>query len=239
MKGSKTVCALTLLLSDDNEKNEELLRDLFVFILAANDTSSNQLTTVCYYLNQYPEWNERIKKEIDTEIGEDLSQINKENLSELPLLTQFLKECMRIDPVGGQSFKRRVHKRFECMGIDFIEGTEIAYNIPGLHRSESQWKSPNEFRPERFDPQSKWFLKPDGTQRLHTAFSPFSIGPRSCPGQFIAMLQMKILLILFIKLDMFKLDLSQIVPTEDQLSFAFYSRQVLIGEVVKETEQNE
>ena len=53
--------------------------------------------------------------------------------------------------------------------------------------------------PERFDPFSKFYLKPNGEARSKFAHLPFGNGARACPGQFLAYLEMKIFLIFFVK----------------------------------------
>ena len=57
----------------------------------------------------------------------------------------------------------------------------------------NEWQNPLEFIPERFNPNSPYFLKPNGKQRSPYAYMPFMVGGRSCPGQILAMLELKIL----------------------------------------------
>jgi cytochrome P450 len=49
-----------------------------------------------------------------------------------------------------------------------------------------QWKSPEQFIPERFDHESPYYMKPDGTKRNPLAFSPFFGGRRVCLGKTFA-----------------------------------------------------
>ena len=66
-------------------------------------------------------------------------------------------------------------------------------NIIYIHHNSKEWQSPLEFIPERFDPESPYFLRPDGKQRSPYSYQPFMIGSRKCPGQILAMLELKIL----------------------------------------------
>lgn len=67
-------------------------------------------------------------------------------------------------------------------GVQILKGTDIRYNIIGVHHHPKQWIDPEAFIPERFDPTSKYFLRPDGGQRSKFSFIPFTFGPRACPG---------------------------------------------------------
>ena len=52
-----------------------------------------------------------------------------------------------------------------------------------LCRSEAEWRSPDEFIPERFDSASDWALTPDGRKRHPFCFTPFLGGSRICLGK--------------------------------------------------------
>jgi len=60
-----------------------------------------------------------------------------------------------------------------------------------LHHDKFQWKKPLEFRPERFDPKSEWYKRPDGGPRHPLAFCPFSGGKRVCIGKTFAEITVK------------------------------------------------
>ena len=62
-------------------------------------------------------------------------------------------------------------------GTKILKGTDIKYNMAAIHVNEKQWQFPKDFIPERFDPESPLFKKPDGTARSVFAFIPFSCGP--------------------------------------------------------------
>lgn len=59
-------------------------------------------------------------------------------------------------------------------------------NIQALHHNKDEWDQPEEFIPERFDPQSKYFLRPDGNKRHPFSFGPFLGGKRICLGKTFA-----------------------------------------------------
>ena len=67
-------------------------------------------------------------------------------------------------------------------------------NVRGAHLNPLQWHYPMTFKPERFDPNSPLFLAPGGKPRSPYAYLPFTIGPRSCLGQTLALAEIKVLL---------------------------------------------
>ena len=76
-------------------------------------------------------------------------------------LNMFMKEVMRFDGVAKANFKSNVTKEFEIEGIKILKNTEIIYDIDGFHYKNDEWIEPEKFIPERFDPESKYFKRPD------------------------------------------------------------------------------
>ena len=121
-------------------------------------------------------------------------------------LKYFILECQRIDGIATLNFNQRVYESFEIDGETFWKGQDLVYNIHALHHDPDQWKNPEKFIPDRFDPNSDYFLTPAGTPRSTFSFMPFSIGPRSCPGSLFAMLELKVFLIMMILYKKWRLD---------------------------------
>ena len=55
--------------------------------------------------------------------------------------------------------------------------------IHELHHSSKYWIEPEKYIPERFDPESKYYLTPDGKKRPPIIFTPFFGGNRVCTGK--------------------------------------------------------
>ena len=58
--------------------------------------------------------------------------------------------------------------------------------VDTIHHDPEQWIKPSEFIPERFDPESDYFKRPDGGPRHPFAFTPFLGGQRVCLGKNFA-----------------------------------------------------
>jgi cytochrome P450 len=59
----------------------------------------------------------------------------------------------------------------------------FAIDMFRLGNNPDEWIEPEKFIPERFDPQSPYFLTPRGTTRNPFSFSPFLGGQRICIGK--------------------------------------------------------
>jgi len=114
--------------------------------------------------------------------GFDLANLNEEQVDLIDYLTYFVKEALWMDAPISASFTKLVHEDLKIEDIVIKKGTDIWIAIFTIHYNSKQWQSPYEFNPERFDPESKYFLKPDGGKRSQYAFLPFGAGPWVCPG---------------------------------------------------------
>src|SRR5690349_19431833 len=80
-----------------------------------------------------------------------------------------------------------------CADILFLQGyqfpvlahrkqTTISVDLAALQRNPQYWEHPNFFNPDRFSDEAAAF----------TAFLPFGFGPRTCIGQRMAMMILKV-----------------------------------------------
>lgn len=78
-------------------------------------------------------------------------------------------------------------------GCTIKKGTRILWDNFTLSRLSSQWQQPEEFLPDRFDPSSPLFLTPSGKKRHSHLFSPWGGVKRSCAGQILAEVCMRMI----------------------------------------------
>jgi len=79
------------------------------------------------------------------------------------------------------------------------------------------------FIPERFDPENDYYYKPGNKKEARdpTCFIPFSYGMRKCPGQILAMMELKVLIAKFILSVDYEIDQQQL--ENDYARFAMFS----------------
>ena len=68
-------------------------------------------------------------------------------------------------------------------GLPIDARTDVFISPYMLHRHPAFWSDPEEFRPERF-------AGVDAKERHRFAYIPFSVGPRHCIGENMAMFEM-------------------------------------------------
>ena len=74
--------------------------------------------------------------------------------------------------------ERETTKGLDVEGYHIPAGTLVNINLYVLHHMPEMWPDPEEFKPERFDPENRMARKDQ------FAFLPFSAGPRLGFAQF-------------------------------------------------------
>jgi len=107
-----------------------------------------------------------------------------------------VKEILRVTPPASRSLGYIAMKDVVMKdGMIIKKGQIVVTNVLSAHFWPTQWQWPEEFLPERFDPNSSLFKTPDGKNWLTDAFCPFIFGPWQCPGKVLALLELKVMLI--------------------------------------------
>ena len=89
---------------------------------------------------------------------------------------------MRYNPVAVASEEYIMLQDCQLGKFKIPQGDSVAFFIYGAHHNPSQWREPSKFLPERFDPDSEYFKKPNGEPRHPMSFVPFGVGERKCLG---------------------------------------------------------
>ena len=104
-------------------------------------------------------------------------------------------ETLRLEPPVIFSSLMVVNDPIEINGIRIEKKDNILVNFQQLHHDPEQWQQHEKFIPERFDPKSPYYLKPNGQKRHPLAFSPFLGGKRICIGKTFAEIVVKLVVI--------------------------------------------
>jgi len=168
---------------------EQVLIESLQLMVAGNETSSNGLTWVFYLLGKHPEYIDQIRAEIETVIGSD--PIGFKNLHQLDVAVRVIDEALRLYPPFWM-IDRIALEDDEICGIKIPKGTMVIPYIYGSHRNLEHWRDPEVFDPDRFLPQRH---KP----RNPYSYIPFGAGPRVCIGNSMAIMQMLLILVAFVR----------------------------------------
>jgi cytochrome P450 len=186
------------LIKRENSNKEEIFQDVLSLLFAGHETSSHAIGSTMYFLYKFPKVRaklERELKELENKSHEEIKEIlTKAKLEEFEYLHLVVKEALRIDPPAGDALPYDVLADTEICGVKLKKGDVINVNILMQHLNPRQWHDPLKFIPERFNPENKLYTTPITRKaRDSMSFIPFSTHLRNCPGQTLAMLEIKVL----------------------------------------------
>ncbi|QBS45192.1 cytochrome P450 [Nocardia sp. CS682] len=183
------------------------IRDtVLMTMLAAHHTTGVAISWTLYLLAQHPDVADRVAEELADVLG-DRPAPDYADLKRLTYLKMVLEESMRLYPPGPYG-AREISEDLRVGEYTIPAGTTIFYPIWAVHLNPEYWPQPEVFRPERFSAA-------ESAGRPRLAYIPFGLGPRSCEGAALAMVEAQ--LVLAVLLRRFRLELApghSVVPVE-------------------------
>ena len=164
--------------------DEQVIDNLLTFILAGHETTAKALTWTLYLLARAPEWQERVRSEVEAVCGAE--PVAARHLDALKVTSRVLKESMRLYP-PAPVLSRMVGRDLDLGGHRLSAGTLIVMPVFAIHRHRRLWDDPDRFDPDRFLPEAE-------ANHLRTQFMPFGFGSRTCIGMAFAMIEATVLL---------------------------------------------
>ena len=169
-----------------------------VFVLAGHDTTSSTLCYIYHLLGRNPGTLQRLRAEHDEVFGSDLTHVERKitadpySLNKLPFTLAIIKEVLRLFPAASST--RDGQPGFSVTDNDRqypTDGFLIWLPHQATHREPLCWPQPDKFIPER------WLASEgDPLYPVKGAWRPFEHGPRSCIGQELALLELKIVMVM-------------------------------------------
>ncbi|PKK43633.1 hypothetical protein CI102_14161 [Trichoderma harzianum] len=165
-----------------------IVEELTNLVFAGTDTTSNTLAYLFWELSHQPEWQFRLREEVQQAVGLERESFSYSEISELPVLDAVIMEILRLRPAGPAGLLRLAPE-----GGAVIDGVAIpAYTTISCQALTSQ-RDPTIFSdPDRFDPQRWIDGKKHGTaDRMRDQLLVFGKGTRTCLGRRIAIMELK------------------------------------------------
>ena len=152
------------------------------FFAAGSDTVRTTLEWIFLTLSVYPEVQDQLRTEIDTQIGERSPTWADRN--RMPFTQAVLAEVQRWKTVVPLNLPRRTLEDIVVQGVKIPKNTQLLANFYSVHHDPKIWgDDESEFKPERFLDQNGQFVKRD-------EFIAFSYGKRACPGESLAIVEL-------------------------------------------------
>ncbi|POG65847.1 cytochrome P450, partial [Rhizophagus irregularis DAOM 181602=DAOM 197198] len=178
--------------------------------IAGIDTTGNTFCFAVWLLVKHPKVIARFREEISEILGEDISrQITYEDLEKFTYLDAIMKESTRVITLTPISPRNSTQE--SIIGGKHLEAnTKFLILHELIHKSPEFWENPDDFIPERF-------LKETNNEIAKNTFIPFGGGTRMCPGRYMAMAELKTLLILLFR--KYDVELVDNVSKEPKIQF--------------------
>lgn len=177
--------------SDEGDafSKQDIIDHIIFLMMAAHDTTTSSLSSLCFVLAKHPEWQDRIRDEINAHGKDTLQYAEMPNFDAAGLV---LKEALRLYP-PLPVIPRVALKDCEFDGYKINRGDRVMISPLFTHRMSEIWTNPNKFDPDRFS-------KERAEDRIHKhAWVPFGGGAHKCLGIKFAELQIKLMLFHILK----------------------------------------
>ncbi|KAL8773643.1 MAG: hypothetical protein Q9209_001409 [Squamulea sp. 1 TL-2023] len=172
---------------------EELRAETSLLVVAESDTTSTVVPATFFYMTRNPEMYDKLVKEIRTTFKDASEICAGPKLTSCRYLRAFIDEIMRMNPPVGSDLNRKVLAGGITVEGQFLpEGTNIGVSLYALHHNEATFPDSFKFQPQHWIAGEHTNVAPAHAAASESGFAPFSIGPRSCPGKYLAYLEMSI-----------------------------------------------
>jgi cytochrome P450 len=165
--------------------------NVLTMLLAGEDTTANTLAWMIYLLYRHPDALRRAREEV---LGKDLH--NYESMTALPFVDACINETMRLKPVAPIIILQPTRDTVVA-GIEVPKGTILMCLMRAGAIDERRFPDARAFDPAR------WLSGATAASAKRVSM-PFGAGPRLCPGRYLAILEMKMVMTML--LDNFELE---------------------------------
>lgn len=165
--------------------NKEIYGNVFTILLAGEDTTSNSISWILYYLALHPDAIEKVRKEADLLCADHDFPDSFAITTALKYTDAVAQEAMRLKPVAPALYLEALENT-EINGLLIEKGMPVILQNKVGHTAEENFVEPEKFIPER------WFSDkcPYIGAHVPEVIQTFGNGPRFCPGKNLAMLEM-------------------------------------------------
>ena len=162
---------------------QDIVDHMSFLMMAAHDTLTSSLTSFVGELAADPEWQQKLRDEVNgLGLAAD-APTTFDNLEAMRLTEMAFKETLRLKP-PVPSMPRRTIKDFTFKGYAVPAGAMVGINPLFTHHMPDIWPEPEKFDPMRFTDEAQ-------RNRHRFAWVPYGGGAHMCLGLHFAYMQVK------------------------------------------------
>ncbi|TGJ88074.1 hypothetical protein E0Z10_g624 [Xylaria hypoxylon] len=167
---------------------ENIWSEIVFFITAGGTPPATTVCALFFYLSRNPECYKLLTDEIRLAFSSADEITSGSQLSSCKYLRACINESLRINPPSlATLWREQLEGTGEFITIDghvVPRGTQVGVNIYALHHNAEYFPEPFSFKPERWLAlEQAGDSESSNLSKMHNAFVPFIVGPRSCVGK--------------------------------------------------------
>ncbi|QXJ23394.1 cytochrome P450 [Actinomadura graeca] len=163
--------------------DEQIRDEILTIYLAGHETTAVALIWTLLSIANHPPVQEELDAEVDGVLGG--RPPSAEDVPDLRFTGQVVDESLRLYPPIW-IYPRDAVGQDELAGFHIPAGSSVLLSPLVSHRNPRFWDNPEAFDPHRFDPAVS-------AGRPKTTYFPFGAGARMCIGNFMALLELKMI----------------------------------------------
>lgn len=172
-------------LRDENSSPFEITQNhikamLMNVLIGGTDTVATVIVWTMTALMQNPDIREKVQAEI-RQLVRKKGIVDEDDIQQLPYLKAVIKETLRFYPPAPLLVPRETIQECTIDGYQIQPNSVVYFNAWAIGRDPENWKSPDEFLPERFLDSNTDY------KGQEFEFIPFGAGRRGCPGVSMGM----------------------------------------------------
>lgn len=195
---------------DSNFTDQDLISNAMLSVIGGEDTTSNTIAWMVHLLAQNPGVAARLRAEVDGVLGPSPVAGDWEWMKQFPYLEAAHSETQRLRAVAPYI---GLASNADCVVNDtFIpKDTAVLVSTIGEGLHETQFPQNETFNPERWLFEHKPHPDEDPARKLF----PFGGGSRLCPGRFLALTEIKMVISMLVR--NFEFELVDGAPPPEQV----------------------
>lgn len=175
---------------DSKLTDADISGNVLTMLLAGEDTTAATLAWIIWFLHRHREVMDQASREVKEVLGDDACPTSHDQLRLLDFIEACANETMRLKPVAPILLVEAVRETV-VGGLTVPTGTLLmCLTRPGAI-DERHFPDPQTFRPAR------WVVgtgEPEVAGSARRAAIPFGAGPRMCPGRYLAIAEIKMVI---------------------------------------------